>query len=99
VQRLQAVFNDADIVAHAFQQRADDDLVGAHVLRAQHAQAVGVVLLARQRGRIDGRRLPSCSGTVKLKVEPAPTRLSAAIEPPISSTSSLQMARPRPVPP
>ncbi len=40
-----------------------------------------------------------CSRTVKRKVEPFPSTLSTWICPPISSTSCLEMVRPRPVPP
>ena len=40
-----------------------------------------------------------CSGASNQNVDPAPGALSKPIDPPIMSTSRLQMARPRPVPP
>jgi hypothetical protein len=46
-----------------------------------------------------GGALPAASGSVKAKREPTPTVLSTEIAPPISATSSLQIASPRPVPP
>ena len=53
-------------------------------------------------GRSVGRRgagAGGSSGTVNQKVEPRPGWLSTPMVPPINSTSCLQMARPRPVPP
>jgi hypothetical protein len=42
---------------------------------------------------------PRSSGNSTKKVEPLPSSLITEIWPPISSASSRQMARPRPVPP
>jgi hypothetical protein len=41
----------------------------------------------------------TASGRVNQNFEPSPTRLSTPIWPPINSTSRLQIASPRPVPP
>ena len=54
----------------------------------------------RATGAGSGSPLPSRSArTVNQKVEPRPEVLSMPISPPMPSTSRLQIARPRPVPP
>ena len=56
VQRLFAIFHDGHLMAHAFEQGADDDLVGAHVFGAQDAQATGMARLVRGPARVGRRR-------------------------------------------
>ena len=45
------------------------------------------------------RSVPAAAASVNQKVLPWPSSLSAPISPPISSTSRLEIASPRPVPP
>ena len=84
----------------AAQHQLDDLAVGRMVVGEQDPQAVagrGLDRVLAGGGR--SRRWRPAGATSIQKVEPAPGLLSQSSEPPISSASSLEMARPRPVPP
>ena len=98
--RLGAVLCERHLVAVAAEHGAEQLAVHAHVLGDEDPQR-------RQRARVEGRprgrgrpaRSPISSGTSNQNRLPAPGALSTPMAPPIASTSRLQIASPRPVPP